>query len=151
MDIANIFRSCLTLVSPRLNAAVVHRVKTGRKLDFHNPTTLADKLVVLKIQNYNSNPLVKKCADKYAVRQYVDEKGHANLLNKLIAVYNSVDDIEWDRLPNQFVIKWNFGSGFNIICQDKSKLDIPKSIIKLCNWGGGTLLARLCGNAVQRH
>ena len=135
MNISSFFKSCLTVISPKVNAIVLHRIKTGRKLSFKNPTTLADKLVVLKIMDYNHNPLVKQCADKYAVREYIKTKGHADLLNELIAVYDSVDDIEWDRLPKQFAMKWNFGSGYNIICKDKEKLDIPKAIIKLSDWG----------------
>ena len=140
MSIANVFRSCLTLISPKLNAVVLHKVKTGRKLDFDNPVTFSDKLVVLKITNYNHNSLVKQCADKYVVRQYLKSKGHESVLNDLLAVYDSVDDIEWDKLPNQFAMKWNFGCGFNIICRDKTKLDIPKTIIHLCKWGGYVLI-----------
>lgn len=100
-------------------------------MDFENPVTLSDKLVVLKIKNYNHNPLVKQCADKYAVREYVRSKGHNDVLNELIGVYDSVEDIEWDKLPDQFAIKWNFGCGFNVICRDKANLDIPKTIIQL--------------------
>lgn len=140
MSIANMVRSCLTLISPKLNAKVLHKVKTGRKLDFENPVTLADKLVVLKIKNYNHNPLVKQCADKYAVREYVRSKGHNDVLNELIGVYDSVEDIEWDKLPDQFAIKWNFGCGFNVICWNKANLDIPKTIIHLCKWGGYVLI-----------
>ena len=147
MSIANTFRSCLTLISPKLNAKILHKVKTGRKLDFKSPVTLSDKLVVLKIKDYNHNPLVKQCADKYTVREYVRSKGHEDVLNELIGVYDSVDYIEWDKLPNQFAMKWNFGCGFNIICRDKTKLDIPKAIIHLCKWGG-TCLFRICRNAV---
>ena len=147
MSIAKIFRSSLTLISPKLNAKVLHKVKTGRKLDFENPVTLSDKLVVLKIKDYNHNPLVKKCADKYAVREYVRSKGHEEVLNELIGVYDNVEDIEWGRLPDQFAIKWNFGCGFNVICRDKANLDIPKTIIQLCNWGGACSF-RICRNAV---
>ena len=134
MSVANVIRSCLTLISPKINAKVVHRIKTGRNLDFQNPKTLAEKLVVLKIQNYNRNPLVKKCADKYAVRDYVKAKGYGDLLNDFLAVYDTVDDIQWEKLPNQFAMKWNFGCGFNIICTDKTQLDIPKTTIQLRNW-----------------
>lgn len=54
-----IIRRTLTRISPELNAKVLQRVKTGRKLDFSNPHSLSEKLVVLKIQNYNHNSLVK--------------------------------------------------------------------------------------------
>lgn len=129
-----IIRRTLTRISPELNAKVLQRIKTGRKLDFENPSSLSEKLVVLKIRNYNHNPLVKKCADKYAVRAYVQEKGYGHLLNELIAVYETVDDVEWDKLPEQFAMKWNFGCGYNIICRDKNTLDIPKTISRLIDW-----------------
>ena len=133
-ELANKFRCFLTVISPALNAKVLHRVKTGRWLDFNNPKTLADKLVTLKIKQYNKDPKVKICADKYQVRSYVEEKGLDSILNGLLAVYDSVDDIDWDSLPQQFALKWNFGCGHNIICSDKSKLDIPTAIKKLKKW-----------------
>lgn len=133
-DIANKFRCFLTVISPTLNAKVIHRVKTGRWLDMNNPKTLADKLVTLKIRSYNNDPLVKRCADKYQVRAYVEEKGFGNILNDLIASYDSVDEIQWDSLPQQFALKWNFGCGHNIICSDKSKLDIALAKKKLSMW-----------------
>lgn len=132
--LANRFRCSLTVISPRLNAKVLHRVKTGRWLNFDKPITLADKLVTLKIRSYNKDPQVKICADKYQVRSYVEEKGLGSILNELIVAYDSVDDIDWDSLPQQFAMKWNFGCGHNIICSDKSKLDIHEAAAKLKKW-----------------
>lgn len=147
MGIANMVRSCLTLISPKLNAKVLHNLKTGRRLNFKNPVNLADKLVVLKIKDYNHNPLVKQCADKYSVREYVRSKGYEDVLNELIGVYDNVEDIEWNMLPNQFVLKWNFGCGFNVICRDKANMDIPKTVIQLCD-GGGTCSFWVRRNAI---
>lgn len=124
----------LTAVSPELNAKVVHYFKTGHRLDLNDPKTFTDKLTVLKIRSYNHDPLVKRCADKYRARDYVKEKGHGDILNELIAVYDDVEDIEWEKLPKQFAMKWNFGSGHNIICADKDKLDIDSAKSKMKKW-----------------
>ena len=69
------------------------------------------------------NPLVIQCADKLLVHDYVRDTLGETVLNELIAVYETPDEIEWDKLPDRFVLKWNFGAGANIICQDKSKMD----------------------------
>ncbi len=132
---ANLFRCSLTMISPALNAKVLHRVKTGNNLNMRNPVSLSEKLVTLKIQDYNHNALVKKCADKYQVREYVKDHGYGFLLNELIAVYDTVDEIQWDLLPQQFAMKWNFGCGYNIICSCKDQLDIENAIKKMRLWG----------------
>ena len=117
--IAEVLRCAMTLISPTLNTKVCYRVKTGRKLDLKNPTGFKEKLLKLKLDNYNHNPLVKKCADKYAVREYVCQKlGYASgqaILNELIATYDTAEEIEWERLPDSFAVKWNFGCGYNIM------------------------------------
>ena len=75
-----------------------------------------------------------KCADKYLVREYVKECGCEEILTKLYGVYDDANDINWDELPNKFVLKWNFGCGLNIICKDKSKLDEQEVKRKLNKW-----------------
>ena len=100
----------------------------------NEPRTLDEKIQWLKLNAYNKNPLVTQCADKYAVRDYVKSCGCSEILNDLYGVYDSVDEIKWDELPEKFVIKWNFGCGQNLICFDKSKLDIEKAKKQLRNW-----------------
>ena len=73
-------------------------------------------------------------ADKYAVRDYVIEKGLENILTPLIAVYESADDIDFDKLPGRFALKANFGAGKNIICTDKSHLDYEQCREKVRTW-----------------
>ncbi len=103
-----------------MNIRVVYFIKKKRLLRLKNPVSFSDKLVKLRIQDYNHNPLVKKCADKYAVRDYVREKGFDMLLNELYGVYDSPDELNWDDLPRRFVLKLNVGCGYNYICPDKS-------------------------------
>lgn len=131
---AGVFRSALTLISPKLNTMVTYRVKFGRKLDLVHPVTLNEKILWLKFNTYWNNPVVKQCADKKAVRDYLEEKGFGYLLNGLIGTYYDVDEIDWDALPDKFAIKLNVGCGANIIVHDKSKLDIAGVKKKMRKW-----------------
>ncbi|MBQ3944866.1 MAG: glycosyl transferase [Alphaproteobacteria bacterium] len=128
------YYQCLTIISPRLNTKARFRQK-GRPLDLHDPKTLDEKIQCLKLTRYGKDPLVKQCADKYAVRKYIEDKGCSDLLVPLIAVYDKVRDIQWDKLPDAFAMKWNFGCGFNIICADKTTLDIEDAKKKMKKWG----------------
>lgn len=128
------FKRCLTLISPKLNTRIVFRTKFGRPIDLKNPRTLDEKIQWLKFNTYYKNPLVTQCADKYKVREYVEQCGCGEILNELYGVYDKVEEIPWESLPNQFVIKWNFGCGENLIVFDKSKLDINAAIKKLKKW-----------------
>ena len=100
--------------------------------DMKNPKTYADKQVWL---NFNwRHPLKSRCADKYAVRDYVRECGCEEILIPLIGVWNSPDDIDFDKLPKRFALKCNHGCGCNIICKDKSRLDVADAKRRLRKW-----------------
>lgn len=124
----------LTIISPKLNTKVRYKSVFKRKLDLNNVKTLNEKLLYLKLNNYNKNPLVIQCVDKYAVREYVKKCGCEEILNELYGVYDNPNEIPWRQLPNKFVIKWNFGAGYNIICQNKNNLNIQDAIKKLRRW-----------------
>lgn len=134
MNISRHFKQFLTVISPRLNTEIVYFFKFKKRINLNEPRTLDEKIQWLKLNAYNKNPLVTQCADKYAVRDYVKSCGCSEILNDLYGVYDSVDEIKWDELPEKFVIKWNFGCGQNLICFDKSKLDIEKAKKQLRNW-----------------
>lgn len=133
-SIAHYYRCILTMISPKLNTMVTYRAKFGKKLDFDNPQTLNEKILWLKFNDYWENPLVKQCADKYRVREYIKDVGCEGILNTLIATYESVDEIEWDMLPDSFALKLNVGCGYNIIVPEKDKLDIEDAKSKLRKW-----------------
>ena len=128
------FKQTLTRISPKLNTRVVYLMKFKKPINLKNPKTLDEKIQWLKFNTYYKNPLVTQCADKYAVRQYVEKCGCPEILNELYGAYDKVEDIPWATLPNQFVIKWNFGCGQNLIVFDKSKLDIEDAKRKLNEW-----------------
>lgn len=73
-------------------------------------------------------------ADKYAVREYVKERGYENTLTKLLGVWDDVNDIDFNSLPNEFAIKCNHSCGMNIIVFDKTTLDIDKTRDQLNKW-----------------
>lgn len=128
------FKQSLTRISPKLNTRIVYFTKFKRPINLRRPKTLDEKIQWLKFNTYYKNPLVTQCADKYAVRDYVKKCGCTEILNELYGVYDRVEDIPWETLPNRFVIKWNFGCGQNLIVTDKSNLDIKKAIDKLNAW-----------------
>ena len=111
-----------------------YRLKMGRKLDLKNPKRFTEKLQWYKL-NYK-NPLMIRCVDKYDVREYVKSKGLEDILIPCYGVYDSADDIDWDSLPNQFVMKDTLGGGGNsvIIVKDKKKEDIGELKRKATEW-----------------
>lgn len=129
------FFAALSYLSPRLNTELLYRKKFGRLPNLKSPETLNEKLLKRKLEQYGTDPLVRQCADKYRVRDYVTQRGCGDCLNALIAVYNRVDEIDWDSLPQRFAVKWNFGCGYNLICTDKSRLDIAAAEKQLGKWG----------------
>ncbi len=101
-----------------------YRLITGRFPNLKNPQRLTEKIQWYKI-NYH-DPLMTKCVDKYLVRDYVREKGLDHILNELYLVCDTVDELDFDRLPNEFVLKTTNSSGTNIFCRDKTKLDVKR-------------------------
>ena len=132
--LAYYYRRGLTLISPKLNTSAIYKARFGKKLDLKNPETLTEKILWLKFNTYWNNPLIKQCADKYRVREYVEESGCGNILNELIGIYKRPEEIEWDRLPNHFAIKLNAGCGFNHIVFDKDKENLDNLIVEINQW-----------------
>lgn len=104
----------------------------GYPLNLDNPKTFNEKLQWLKF--YYRNPLMTKCADKVAVREYIKQKIGEKYLIPCIGVWDNPDDIDFDKLPDKFVLKVNWGSGQNIIVKDKSKLNIRETRRQLAKW-----------------
>lgn len=100
--------------------------------DLDNPKTFNEKIQWSKI--YDSTPIKTKLADKYLVRDWVAEKIGDKYLIPLLGVYDSFEEIDFDKLPNQFVMKCNHGSAMNIVVKDKSKLDLVDVKSKLDKW-----------------
>lgn len=106
--------------------------RLGRDVNLKNPQMFNDKLQWLKL--YWHDPIATTCADKYEVREYVKNKIGDKYLNELLRVYESVDEIKIDTLPNSFVLKGTHGSGYNIVCKDKNNMDWKKEFKKMKRW-----------------
>lgn len=103
--------------------------KFGTKLDLRHPKTFNEKLQWLKL--YDRNPLYTTLVDKYRVKQWVADKIGEQYVIPTLAVYQSVDEIDLDKLPNQFVLKCNHDSGSVVICRDKANFDLEAAKVKL--------------------
>lgn len=102
----------------------------GQKLDLQNPQTFNEKLQWLKL--YNRKPEYTVMVDKYKVREYIAQELGEEYLIPLLGVWDNPDEIDFDALPNQFVLKRNHNSGLGMcICKDKSELDISKVKVEL--------------------
>ena len=97
------------------------RIKMGYKLDWKNPRTLNEKLQWLKF--YNKNPQYTEMVDKYGVREYVKKTIGEEYLIPLLGVWDKFDDIDFDKLPKEFVLKCSHDSGGLVICRNKEELD----------------------------
>ena len=103
----------------------------GKRLNLSHPQDMNHQLMKLSFEAYNDpiqHKLRVQCADKYRVREYVTSKGLEDILIPSYGVFDNFDEIDFDKLPNQFVIQSNFGCGHIWICKDKEKelADIEK-------------------------
>ncbi len=134
-QLSRAFFTGLSYLSPRLNTRLLYRAKFGRFPDLEHPAGLNEKLLKLKLERYGADPLVRQCADKLRVRDFVRDRGLGYTLNRLYAVYDSAAEIDWAALPERFAMKWNFGAGFNLLCADKAALDEKQVRRQFARWG----------------
>lgn len=112
----------------------LYKKSIGRKCDLKNPQALTEKLMYYKIHLYWKNQIVSDLADKYKVREFVSNAGLEKILNPIYGCWDKPEDIDWDKLPNKFVLKLNTGSGFNLFCKDKESFDKRKAVKQLKKW-----------------
>ena len=106
---------------PKLLVSILYRIAFGKRIDWDDPRTLNEKIHWLKFNTDTS--LWTLLADKYRVREYVRQRGCEDLLVNLYGVWTDSSEIDWDSLPDKFVMKSNCSSGDVRICTDKSKID----------------------------
>lgn len=99
------------------------------KLNLGNPQSYNEKLQWMKL--YDRNPLYTTMVDKYAVKEYVANIIGQEYIIPTLGVWTSFDEIDFDSLPNQFVLKCTHDSGGLVICKDKSKLNLSKAKLKI--------------------
>ena len=120
------------LLPDDLYLKIKYRLTMGRKLDLNNPETFNQKLQWLKL--YDRKPEYTQMVDKYEVRKYIKEIIGEEYLIPLLGVYDSFEEIDFDNLPDEFVLKPNHTSGDVFICRDKSKIDYKKLRNEVNKW-----------------
>lgn len=109
------------------------RIRFGRKLNLRNPVTLADKVSWLELNTDQSVPA--RLTDKYGVRAFVSQRGLEDILVPLCGgPWSNAEEIDFEALPQSFVIKATHGCGMNLLVEDKASLDIPAARKKLDQW-----------------
>ena len=111
------------LFTDKLYLKVCYYLEMGKMLNLKSPKTMNEKLQWLKL--YNRNPKYTELVDKILVKSYIADKIGNKYVVPLLGVWDSVEDIDFDNLPDSFVLKTNHSGGNTgvIICKDKSKLD----------------------------
>lgn len=117
------------IIPDEMYLKTAYKLATGHTLHLENPQTFNEKLQWLKL--YDRRPEYVTMVDKYRVREYIAETIGEEYLIPLLGVWEKASDIDFDALPDQFVLKCNHDSGSVIICKDKSKLDKRNTIRKL--------------------
>lgn len=115
--------SALRFIPDKPMLRLQYRIKCGRPLNLKDPKRYTEKMQWYKL--FYRNPAMQQCADKYQVRKYVEDHGLGYILNELYDVFETPEDIRLDHLPEQFVLKLSNGSGTNLLCRDKSALNLP--------------------------
>ena len=101
----------------------------GTTLNLKSPQSYCEKMNWIKL--YDRNPIYTIMADKYLVKKFVSDRIGEKYIIPTLAVYKSVNEIDIDKLPNQFVLKCNHDSASTIVCTDKSRFDLEQAKEKL--------------------
>lgn len=123
----------LKILPAKIHLSIMYLYFNKKLLSLKNPKEFNEKIQWLKLHDFKEH--YTKLVDKYEVRKYVQENLGEQYLINLLGVYNTPKDIDWDILPDKFVIKWNHGSGSNIIVKDKTLMDINQIKLKLNKMG----------------
>lgn len=131
--IKNFTHRLMVVFFPKCANVKDYRKHTGKKLNIDKPQTYSEKIRHIMLHSKN-NRIMTLCADKYNVRKFLEGKGLSFLLNELYGVYGRFSEIDFDALPDKFVLKCTHGSDYNIICADKNEFDKEMGKKKLEGW-----------------
>ena len=116
-------------LSDKAYLTIQYRCLCGKPINWKKPQTFNEKLQWLKV--YDHNPEYTKMVDKYEAKKYVASIIGEEYIIPTLGVWNSVDDIDWDSLPNQFVLKCTHDSGGIVVVNDKKKLNMHETRVKI--------------------
>lgn len=122
ITIGGLIRQVLFFCLPKtVYVKICYRYFSKRKIDLKNPKRLSEKWWCVYYNKKYCSDIIKKVADKYTVHEYMEEKGKETFLKKLYGVYDSLEEIDFNDLPDKFALKITQESGLNIICVDKAQ------------------------------
>lgn len=119
-------------IYPKYLANKTYKSIFHKNIDWKNPKDLIEKIYWLQLNTDTS--LWTLCADKYRVREFVTDRGCAEILNELYGKWDNANEIDFDSLPTKFVLKINNSCGQIIIVKNKKDLDYEDARKKLNNW-----------------
>lgn len=122
-------RGVFNFMSDEMYLKFMFKLRMHRKLDLENPQYFNDKIQWMKL--YNRNSEYTTIVDKYAVKQYVAKIIGNQYIIPTIGMWEKFDDIDFEKLPNRFVLKCTHDSGGLVICKDKTKFDIEQARKKI--------------------
>ena len=128
------FRGFVKAISKKNYVKLQYRYITHHKCNLKNPVRYTEKLQYLRLFVYPKDELVSQCASRIGVRKYLTDLGLSNFLINIYGVFDKFEDIDFNKLPNQFVMKCTHASGFNYLCYDKTKIDYKALIKKFDKW-----------------
>lgn len=132
--IATSFRGVIKAISKTQYVKLQYKYITHNRLNLKNPTKYTEKLQYLRLKVYPYEELVSKCAGRAGVRDYVKEIGFEQNLIKIYGIYDSFEEIDFDVLPDKFVMKCTHACAFNYLCFDKSKINKKELSKKFKRW-----------------
>lgn len=115
-------RGLFNFFSDKSYIKLMYKIRVGKNVNLFNPKTFNEKIQWLKL--YDRNSKYTMMVDKYEVRKYIAETIGEEYLVQNLGVWDNFEDIDFNKLPNQFVLKCTHDSGGLVICRDKSLLDI---------------------------
>ena len=127
----SIVKNFLGFLPDKMYLSLRYRCKMGRWINWKDPKTFTEKLQWLKVNDYK--PEYTKMVDKLAAKDYVAQRIGEQYIIPTLGIWDSVENIDWDSLPNQFVLKTTHGGGGCgvVVCSDKTHFDKAKAIKKL--------------------
>lgn len=125
------FIACSHFLPDRLHLKFLYRLEMGKKLDLNNPQTFCEKLQWLKL--YNRKAEYTMMVDKLSVKKYVSDTIGSQYVIPILGIWNQPEDIDFESLPERFVLKTTNGGGGEgvYICKDKSQLDKREAIKRM--------------------
>lgn len=118
--------------NPKKLASILHYDYCKREIDWDNPQDLNEKI---NWQKFNSDTSMwSQLSDKYAVRKHLEDAGLGDMLVKLYGVWSSVEDIDFEKLPQSFVLKSTNGSGTVMVVPNKTQINFVEVKKTLSEW-----------------